>query len=368
MAGRDAGAARVLVTVPCLELAGGVANYYRTLQPWLGEHALYFEIGARPGGGGLAAFPRLLGDYWRFHRALAARPYDLVHINPSLGARAVVRDGLFLLIAKAHRRPVLVFFRGWDRTCEAAIRTRYARLFRWVYGRADAVVVLAGEFAETLRSLGLRAPISVETTVVADSTFDASPAGAGRGPDACEILYLSRLERDKGLGEAIEAVARLQPRFPAVTLTIAGEGPERAAGEALARSRGLQGVTFTGHLDGEARSAAYRRAAIFLFPTAFGEGMPNAVLEAMAFGLPVVTRPVGGLRDFFEDGRMGYVTDSRDPAAFAELLGRLLADPALRASMGRYNRDYARRRFAASVVAARLLEIYAQVTRQARAR
>jgi glycosyltransferase involved in cell wall biosynthesis len=95
--------------------------------------------------------------------------------------------------------------------------------------------------------------------------------------------------------------------------------------------------------------------------------MPNAVLEAMAFGLPVVTRAVGGIRDFFEDGRMGFVTESRDPAVFAGFLARLVADPALRASMGRYNREYARGRFAASVVAARLLEIYAQVGRQAKA-
>ena len=72
-------------------------------------------------------------------------------------------------------------------------------------------------------------------------------------------------------------------------------------------------------------------------------------------------------RDFFEDGRMGFVTESRDPAVFAGFLARLVADPALRASIGRYNREYARSRFAASVVAARLLEIYAQVGRQAKA-
>jgi glycosyltransferase involved in cell wall biosynthesis len=93
--------------------------------------------------------------------------------------------------------------------------------------------------------------------------------------------------------------------------------------------------------------------------------MPNAVLEAMAFGLPVVTRSVGGMKDFFEDGKMGFITESRDPAVFAEFLARLGADSVLRTSMGRYNRAYARGRFAASVVAARLLEIYARVGRQA---
>ncbi len=363
---------RVLITVPYLELPGGVANYYRTVRPHLDARKAYFEIGARPGESGRwAELRRLLADYRRFHRELRARPVDLVHINPSLGVRSVVRDGLLLLIAKAHRLPVLVFFRGWDPACESIIRARYARLFRLVYGRADAFVVLAEEFARSLRELGVRAPVTVETTVVADSVFAEVVAGAGersRDPEACEILYLSRLDRDKGLAEAIEAVAEVSERFPSVTLTVAGDGPERAPAEALVRTRGLRRVTFAGHLDEDARERAFRRADVFLFPTCFGEGMPNAIVEAMAFGLPVVTRAVGGIRDFFEDGRMGFVTESRSPAVFAGYLARLIADPALRSAMGRYNRDYARNRFAASFVAARLLEIYARVGRQAAAR
>ncbi|MBL8202149.1 MAG: glycosyltransferase family 4 protein [Chromatiales bacterium] len=363
---------RVLITVPCLGLPGGVANYYRTIRPHLDAQKAYFEIGARPGEAGpWAGLRRLLADYWRFHRELRARPVDLVHLNPSLGARSVVRDGILLLIARAHGRRVLVFFRGWDPACERAIRARYARLFRFVYDRADAVVVLAEEFARSLRELGLRAPVTLETTVVADGVFAAAGPGSrdsDRQAGACEILYLSRLDRDKGLIEAIEAVAAISERFPSVTLTVAGDGPERAAAEALVRARRLGNVTFTGHLDEAARSAAFRRADIFLFPTCFGEGMPNAILEAMAFGLPVVTRAVGGIRDFFEDGRMGFVTESRDPAVFAGYLSRLITDPGLRAAMGRYNHDYARNRFAASVVVARLLEIYARVGRQPAAR
>lgn len=360
---------RVLITVPCLALAGGVANYYRTLRPHLDAGKTYFEVGARPGSAGRwTGAWRLVADYWRFHRELQRRPVDIVHLNPSLGRRSVVRDGLFLLIAKAHRLPVLVFFRGWDPRFEAEIRARYARAFRLVFGQADAFVVLAEEFARSLRELGLRAPVTVDTTVVPDSAFAAV---AGRGPEgssdagACEILFLSRLDHDKGLPEAIEAVALLREGHPGATLMIAGDGPERSASEALVRRRGLEGIRFAGHLDGEVRSAAFRRADIFLFPTAFGEGMPNAVLEAMAFGLPVVTRAVGGIRDFFEDGRMGFVTESRDPAVFAGFLARLVADPAMRTAIGRYNRDYARGRFAASVVATRLLEIYAQLGRQA---
>ncbi len=358
---------RVLITVPCLDLPGGVANYYRTLRPHLGPEKRYFEIGARPGESGWwAGVARIVRDYWRFHRCLVTDAVDLVHINPSLGPRSIVRDGLLLLIARVHGRPVLVFFRGWDPAFEARLRARHARLFRWVYGQASALVVLAEEFARACVEMGLGVPVAVETTVVADEVF-AQPPGREPDRDGAGILFLSRLDRGKGLEEAIDAMAAVHGRFPAASLTIAGDGPERGGAEERVRARGLERVTFTGHLADGDRARAYRAASIFLFPS-HHEGMPNAVLEAMAFGLPVITRAVGGLRDFFEDGRMGYITESRDPAVLAGLLGRLLADPSLRAAMGQYNRDYARRRFAASVVAARLLEIYGRVAGQGGAR
>lgn len=86
--------------------------------------------------------------------------------------------------------------------------------------------------------------------------------------------------------------------------------------------------------------------------------MPSSVLEAMAYGLPVITRPVGGLVDFFEPGRMGYLTDSSDPQVLAALLEQLARDPPLRQEIAQYNHAFAGRNFAASVVAERLAEIY----------
>lgn len=353
---------KVLITVPRLALPGGVANYYRTLRPLLDADKIYFEVGASPADSGFVGrLQRLLGDYWRFFQLLRRHRIDLVHLNPSLVPHALPRDAIFLLLAKLRRLPVIVFFRGWDKATEHRIRQRWVALFRGVYGRADAFIVLANEFASTLRELGLRAPVQIETTVVADTVFEQAPEPDASRAGHCDILFLSRLDRGKGLLEAIDAVALLSRQFPDISLTVAGDGPERAAGETRAREAGLADIRFLGHVEGAAWADAYHQADVFLFPTFYGEGMPNAVLEAMAFGLPVVTRSVGGLRDFFEDGRMGYLTASQDPAVYADLLARLVTDPARCRAMGDYNREYARRRFSAPVVAARLLAIYDQV-------
>ncbi|MCS2389080.1 glycosyltransferase [Bacteroides thetaiotaomicron] len=79
--------------------------------------------------------------------------------------------------------------------------------------------------------------------------------------------------------------------------------------------------------------------------------MPTVVLEAMAFGLPVFTRNVGGLIDFFENGKMGYITDSMDPKDFADAISSYIEDVKLTKATSLYNYEYARKHFMASFVA-----------------
>jgi glycosyltransferase involved in cell wall biosynthesis len=360
---------RVLIAVPRLAMPGGVSNYYKTLRPYLDAQKVYFEIGSIPGEvGDWRKVLRLLNDSWSFYRLMGRQHFDLVHINPSMDLRSLFRDGLLLMLARLRGQRVLVFYRGWFPHVEAEVRRRYPRLFRYVYSKAHANVVLADEFQKALAEMGVSPPTFIETTVVDDAVFAGQATTLTTGQPQytpggrCRILYLGRLDTGKGLPEAIDAFAKLQERHPMVSLTIAGDGPERAAAEQDVRQRGLRQVCFLGHVAGAAKAKAFHEADIYLF-TSLAEGMPNSVLEAMAFGLPIVTRPVGGIRDFFEDGRMGYAIDSADPGDYTELLDRLVSNRALCATMGQYNREFARQRFAASVVVARLLAIYAQVTK-----
>jgi glycosyltransferase involved in cell wall biosynthesis len=356
---------KVLITLPCLGLPGGVANYYSTLRKHLDQDKHYFEIGSREGETStLRVAKRLFQDWRRFWKELRSTTVDLVHINPSLGIKSLIRDGVLLLIAKGNRKKVVIFFRGWDPGCEALVRRRFLWLFKSVYGQADAFIVLGTEFHSKLQEFGIRKPTFLETTLIDDEIKwrepTTQPADVSR--DAT-ILFLSRLDHGKGLLEGMQAFRDLQRSRPGIRMTIAGDGPIKPAAEQYTKKERLTGVEFTGHVSGQEKARVFQNADIYLF-TSFHEGMPNSVLEAMAYGLPIVTSFVGGLRDFFEPDRMGKIIDPRDPGAICRALNELLEDPATRAEIGKYNRDYAQQHFSASTVAKRLVGIYEQIIEQ----
>jgi glycosyltransferase involved in cell wall biosynthesis len=213
--------------------------------------------------------------------------------------------------------------------------------------------------------MGYCKPISVETTSVDDDLFDIADksqvhSAVSDRASGFHILFLSRMEKDKGIYEAIEAYRILKDRHAEVSMAVAGSGPEHAYAMSYVFSRSIQDIEFCGYIEGTEKQKQYQKADVYILPT-YGEGMPISVLEAMSYGLPVITRPVGGLRDFFEEGRMGFYTESVEPAVFSELLDRLYLDPELRSRIKAFNREYAKQRFAASRVAGRLEQIYREV-------
>ena len=359
---------KLLITTPDVskKYAGGVPNYYLKLQPYSRMETDYFTVGRRAQSSGMWLEPlRLLKDYWNFVRLLKRGNHDVIIINPSLEVKSLLRESIFLLLAKVKCKNVIVFIRGWRPSAEEMIR-RYGRsLFCVVYGRADAVIVLATEFRDTLTQWGFQKTIFVESTIVEEDAFteptQRSSHAGGDADGACRILFLSRLLRTKGVYLMLAAYRIVQATQPSVTLTIAGDGPELEPAKEYVKNHEIPGVDFPGYLRGAEKRAAYERADIFFLPTQHGEGMPNTVLEAMAYGLPVVTRSVGGINDFFQDGVMGFTTESRDPETFVQLIERLITEPQLRARMGRYNRSYAQKHFVASKVAIRLEAICANV-------
>jgi len=178
------------------------------------------------------------------------------------------------------------------------------------------------------------------------------------------------VEVSKGVFEMLESFALLESRdSERYQFIIAGDGPALADLKRRAQELDLNNIKFKGFVEGEAKLACYAEADGFCF-LSYTEGMPNAVLEAMAMGLPLVSSAAGGLKDILEEDVTGYLVRYDRNAApgrrfsaqeVANRIQRLASEPETRRRMADHNRRYARERFAAKRVAARLEAIYREV-------
>ena len=159
-------------------------------------------------------------------------------------------------------------------------------------------------------------PVSIDLTEAASSVGDL----ATRPP---VVLGVGRLSHEKGMGDLVEAFARLMT--PEARLVLAGDGPER--GQLVARVNALgiaDRVEFLGHVSD--LTAVYRRARVLAVPSRT-EAFGLAVVEGLAHGLPVVATACEGPMEILENGRFGRIVPKGDTQAMAEAIEAALADP-----------------------------------------
>lgn len=159
--------------------------------------------------------------------------------------------------------------------------------------------------------------------------------------------YVGNLTRIKQVDVLLRAVARLAPAFPGLRVKIVGKGPGTGLAEKEGRTdQYLKSLTSELGLADRVTFMAPRREIeeqmrsmdAFVLPSA-SEGMSNAILEAMAVGLPVIAGDVGGNPEAIRHGRTGYLFPSRDDGTLADLLRELIRNDAMRLAMGRAARE-----------------------------
>jgi glycosyltransferase involved in cell wall biosynthesis len=187
--------------------------------------------------------------------------------------------------------------------------------------------------------------------------------GLSRGQRAVssplEILFLGWVEKEKGIFELLECTLRLSDRndSPTFRLLIAGGGSAMAEANRYVNAHGLTDVVqFLDWIDGDEKLERLRNAELLVLPSHI-EGMPNALIEAMAAGLPVVGTDVGAVGDVVSDGVTGFIVPPGDVDRLFEVLLELLGDPDLRSRMGQAGRRVAIERFSTERAVDQLLQL-----------
>lgn len=255
----------------------------------------------------------------------------------------------------------VAFHHGYTQT-DVKVRA-YNHVDRWSLRHAAHVVTTNQPFAETLADRGVpRARITVLHNGVREmGAVPAAVAAARRALGLRDservVLAVGRLSREKGQAYLIRALPALRGR---ARLVIVGDGPDRSSLEELARALGVQRSVIFAGLTANV-SPFYAMANVFVLPS-LSEGSPNALLEAMACGLPVVATRVGGVPEIATDGATALLVPAKDPLSLARAIDRLLDDVDLGATLGTAARRAVLSRHTPEQRAATLSGLYSALT------
>jgi glycosyltransferase involved in cell wall biosynthesis len=185
---------------------------------------------------------------------------------------------------------------------------------------------------------------------------------------AIAVALVSRMLRSKGIPEAVAAIGRLRAEGHQIELLLTGAtDPDNRDSLREGELRALAsepGIEWLGHV-ADVREV-WRRAAIAVLPSTYGEGIPAALLEAASCARPIVATDVPGCREAVIAGETGLLVPPRDITALAAAIADLAADPDRRCAMGRAGRKLAEREFSEEIVAEKTLALY-QLLQQERA-
>lgn len=326
----------IVMSGPLPPAVGGMASVLGALHAssLSQRHALtLFETGkttpeSRPLWQGILTRLDLMRRWWRL---MGQTPRPIAHIHTCSGLTFFL-DGILLLLAKARRTPVILHIHGarFDQFLDSMPPAR-AALARWLARRADVVVVLSEDWRNRLAERLPGARLAVVANGVPGFSGERQ-AESGKTP---RFLFLGNLCRRKGVHTLLDAIEQAKTPWQ---LDLAG-GEEEPGFTQWTReqiaARGLgDRVQLLGPVVGEAKTALLAKADGFVLPS-LAEGLPMALLEAMAARLPVVVTRVGAMPEVIRDGIEGYLVAPENASELAAALDKIAANPDQGLAMGR---------------------------------
>ena len=294
--------------------------------------------------GAVAVAPfALAGAVQALYRVARKVRADIVH------AHWVIPNGPpAALVAKRTRTPLVISLHGSDVFVAEQVRPA-GFAARWAFGASDAVTACSGDLADRAVRLGAA---TARTSVVPygvnadqfrpvdDATRATVRAWYGLPAETPLLLCAGRLVYKKGFAVAVDAFARIAGAHPAARLVIAGDGPLDSDLRAQAARLGIgDRVIFAGRVDRTRHPLLVGACDLYLLPSVHDhrgnvDGLPNALLDALAAGCAVIASDVAGVGLAVRDGETGVLVPEQQADALAAAITALLNDPARRVRLG----------------------------------
>lgn len=353
---------RVLVVGPGPRSAGGIWSVMSTmLASPLADRFELRRIATHRDGSPWAKLAQAASGLSRVALSLLRGSPDVVWVHSSADA-SLRRKAIVVALSRLFRTPVVfhVHGSGMERYYLAAPAWEQA-LVRRTLRSADLVVALGPTWERKLLAM---------TPCVTACVMNPVDVPAPPAPDlrvSGRIVCTGRLGERKGSVVLVRALAAIAERVPDAHLVLAGDGDAGPVREEADRLGIGDRVQTPGWVGPDEVAGLLDSAAVFALPSR-DEGLPVALLEAMARGVPCVVSPVGSIPDLVVDGELGLLVPPDEPALLADALSRVLTDPGFAERIGAAGRAEVVARCATPVVAAAMGRCFAQVLRDAAGR
>jgi glycosyltransferase involved in cell wall biosynthesis len=289
---------------------------------------VHFQVGSEGSKEGIAArVLRLVASPFALAAAIVFRHAAIVHINTSLNPRAYWRDLAYLFAAKLLGARVVYQVHGGKLPRHFFAGSRLlTKWLRWTLGLPDLVVVLARVELEAYRAFVPAQDVVALPNGIDCRAYASVPMVCSDPGRPLRLVYIGRIAREKGLYETLQGLRLARELGVDASLVIAGSGSDEERLRRYAHAVDVAPhVTFAGPVFG-ADKVKLLAASDAMVLASYAEGLPYALLEAMAAGIPVIATPVGAIPDVMADGIHGLLVPPRDGVAIAEALASLAAD------------------------------------------
>ncbi len=342
---------KVLILTPPLNLLHGISLHYKGLQSDWKENVVYFETFKIKSN--TLSDPIFYGfNLLKFIFKLVFFRPDITVINVSLKKGFFSKNRYLTIINYLSNAKKITFIHGWDVELESLLIENKGR---FLLKNSDSLIVLANEFKTKLINCGYKNEIFVTTTKVDNELINGFDENRIRS-NVKTFLFLSRIEKYKGIYEAIELFVSLKKDDKNIQLLVVGDGSELSRVKDYVDQHEYNDVYFMGRLSGKNLAQKYYESDILLLPS-YSEGIPAVILEAMSFGLIIATTPVGGIVDFFDEN-MGIFLDKDNPISNVDHLMTIMKDERKVSDISNYNFNYSRTNLLSSKVAGNLEDFF----------
>jgi glycosyltransferase involved in cell wall biosynthesis len=321
---------QVLMLGPDLRVRGGVSAVEQSLIAHLPANVRVTHVATMVEGSKWRKAWTFAAAIVRTLHRLRGAPIDVVHIHFASNASSVRKIVLARLAMANGARVIMHAHGGGYQSYWAKLSTRSRALTLATLRRVDRLIVLGESWRAFFISIGLRPE---QIVVLANPVVLPSAVPKRLPRSQVQLVYLGRISAEKGAFDLVEAVASL-PRscLARIKLVLAGEG-ELTRLRTLIEQRGIQhAAEVRDWLNPTERDRLLASSDVFVLPS-YAEGLPMALLEAMAWGLPAICTPVGSIPKQVRDGIEGFLVQPGDVAGLARAIERIVGDDALRARM-----------------------------------